>query len=170
MLGFSGGKDSTLVLKIGIDILGRDNIIAVTAKSPIRRREELERAEKIASLLQARHTFVQTQEYSHPEFATSMRQCIVCKEILFRHLKDIADQYDFLNVVDGTNYDDWLEEREVFKIQEKFNIKRPLVEARITSKEIRSLLKTYNLPNWNHPHYSCSKDEMDITEFIFSNV
>ncbi len=99
-----------------------------------------------------------------------MQQCIICKEILFRHLKDIADRYDFRHVVDGTNYDDWLEEREVFKIQDKFNIKRPLVEARIASEEVRSLLKTYKLPNWNQPPYSCSKGEMYITELISLTV
>lgn len=168
ILAFSGGKDSTLVLKVGIDVLGRDNIIAVTARSPIRKREELERAEEIARLLQARHMFVYTKEHEHPEFAIveQQRQCMVCKEILFHHLKGVADQSGFPNLVDGTNYDDWQEERPVFKIREKFDVRGPLVEARITSKEVSSILKAYNLPNWSQPHYSCSKDEIDLSELI----
>jgi len=163
VLAYSGGKDSTLLLYTAMEVLGPEHIVAVTAVSPIRRDEEKKLASELSSRLGTRHEVVLTMEYMNQEFINNPeKRCFICKTELFDHLKRLADQVGFKNLVDGTNLDDSKEARPVFEIARKYGIKWPLAEAEIGTYGVKLLLEVVGLKDFVRPHYSCSAWEIDL--------
>lgn len=162
-LAFSGGKDSSLLLKVCIDALGRDGILAVTAVSPIRRPGELRTARDLARSLKARHALVYTREYKNPEFvANAERRCFICKEELFGEMKLLAEEGGYAHLVDGTNLDDVEERRPTFAVARKYGVRWPLVDAEIGASDVEALLRKSGLGGLVRPHYSCSAWDIDL--------
>jgi uncharacterized protein len=163
VLAFSGGKDSTLLLHVGVEVLGPERILAVTAVSPIRRKEEITLASELSQRLGVHHKVIHTREYMNPEFINDPdRRCLICKAELFGHMKRLAEEAGFKNLVDGTNLDDSRETRPTFEVARKYGIKWPLVEAAINTSDVMSLLEQMGLVDFIRPHYSCSAWEMDL--------
>lgn len=162
-LAFSGGKDSSLLLKICIDVLGRDSVLAVTAVSPIRRPEELQTARDLARSLNARHALVHMREYKNPEFIESAnRRCFICKEELFGEMERLAEEGGYAHLVDGTNLDDAEERRPTFAVARKYGVRWPLVDADIGASDVEALLRRLGLGGLVRPHYSCSAWDIDL--------
>src|SRR5512136_2199941 len=106
VVAFSGGVDSTLLLKMCRDVLG-DRVLAVTADSPIHPAQEMDSAVRTAESLRVKHLVVRTTELRNPRFAAnSPDRCYHCKKALFQALKEIAADNGALNVVEGSNVDD----------------------------------------------------------------
>lgn len=163
VLAFSGGKDSTLLLHAGVEVLGPEHVLAVTAVSPIRREEEKKLASELGMRLGIRHELVYTKEYINTEFIHNPeRRCFICKTELFENLKRYADEVSFPNLVDGTNFDDSKENRSVFQIARRYGIKWPLAEAEIGTPGVKLLLEYVGLKNFVRPHYSCSAWGIDL--------
>ncbi|MDD1652592.1 MAG: 7-cyano-7-deazaguanine synthase, partial [Methanomicrobiales archaeon] len=90
VVAFSGGVDSTLLLKMCCDVLG-DRVLAVTADSPIHPAQEMDSAVKTAESLRVKHLVVRTAELRNPRFAAnSPDRCYHCKKALFQALREIA--------------------------------------------------------------------------------
>src|SRR3990167_5415606 len=84
VVAFSGGVDSTLLAKISREVLGRENVLAVTADSPSLAREDLAEACRLARVLDLEHCVVRTQEASDPAYRLNAEgRCYVCKTTLF---------------------------------------------------------------------------------------
>jgi len=163
VLAYSGGKDSTLLLHAGVEVLGTEHVLAVTAVSPIRRNEEKRLASELGRRLGIRHEIVHTREYTNPEFVYNPeKRCFICKAELFESLRSFANEVSFKNLVDGTNFDDSRETRPVFEISRKYGIKWPLVEAEIGTQGVTFLLEHIGLKDFVRPHYSCSAWEIDL--------
>jgi len=163
VLAYSGGKDSTLLLYTAMEVLGPEHVVAVTAVSPIRRDEEKELASELGRRLGARHEVVLTREYLNQEFINNPdKRCFICKAELFGHLKRLADQVGFKNLVDGTNFDDSRENRPVFEVARRYGIKWPLAEAQIGTYGVKLLLEVVGLNDFVRPHYSCSAWDIDL--------
>ena len=163
VLAYSGGKDSTLLLHAGVEVLGAERVLAVTAVSPIRRDEERKLASELGMGFGIRHEVVHTKEYINTEFIYNpARRCFICKTELFENLKRFADEVNFKNLVDGTNFDDSKENRAVFEISRKYGIKWPLAEAEIGTPGVKLLLEYVGLKDFVRPHYSCSAWEIDL--------
>ena len=163
VLAYSGGKDSTLLLYTAMEVLGPEHVVAVTAVSPIRRDEEKELASELGRRLGARHEVVLTREYLNQEFINDPdKRCFICKAELFGHLKRLADQVGFKNLVDGTNLDDSRENRPVFEVARRYGIKWPLAEAQIGTYGVKLLLEVVGLNDFVRPHYSCSAWDIDL--------
>jgi len=163
VLAYSGGKDSTLLLYTAMEVLGPEHVVAVTAVSPIRRDEEKELASELGRRLGARHEVVLTREYLNQEFINDPdKRCFICKAELFDHLKRLADQVGFKNLVDGTNLDDSRENRPVFEVARRYGIKWPLAEAQIGTYGVKLLLEVVGLNDFVRPHYSCSAWDIDL--------
>jgi pyridinium-3,5-biscarboxylic acid mononucleotide sulfurtransferase len=155
LVAFSGGVDSTLLLKVCKDILG-DNVLAVTAISETTARHEREDAVRLARKLGAAHLQVESHEMELPEFiANPSHKCYVCKKSRFGELVALARQKGFPWVADGTNADDHRDFRPGARATRELNVRSPLMEAELTKSEIRRLSKQLGLPTWDKPSAAC---------------
>ena len=155
LIAFSGGVDSTFLLKVAHDVLG-NRVVAATASSETYPASELEAAKKIARKLGVKHLVIQTDELSKQNFAkNSPQRCYFCKRELFSRLNKIAKEQDLNQVADASNYDDLADFRPGMQAGQELGIRSPLKEACLTKAEIRSLSHKMNLPTWNKPSLAC---------------
>jgi len=155
LIAYSGGVDSTLVLRVAKDVLG-DRVLAVTAKSSVYPAEEIEQAKALAQNLGVRHEIIETQELSNPKFVNNPKdRCYWCKRELFAELVDIARKNNLKYVLDGTNFDDLDDFRPGMKAANEYRVRSPLKEATLTKEDIRSLSKHLGLPTWDKPSFAC---------------
>ena len=155
IVAYSGGTDSTLVLKIAHDVLG-DHAIAMTAVSASLAATDRIEAQEIASLIGARHILVDTDETSNPEYlANTSNRCFFCKTDTYDKLAAYAQAHGFHTIVDGTNADDAHDYRPGRKAAHQHNVRSPLLEAGLTKAEIRELSRELGLPNWDKPAAAC---------------
>jgi len=155
LIAYSGGVDSTFLLKIASSVLG-DRVIAVTASSETYPSRELEEAKKNASMLGVKHIIINTNELDDENFASNPpERCYYCKRELFSKLLVFAKRYGLNYVIDGSNYDDIRDFRPGMRAASELGIRSPLKEAMFTKEEIRTLSKEMNLPTWDKPPYPC---------------
>lgn len=155
VVAFSGGVDSTLLLKIAHDCLGTQ-AIGVTAVSPSLPEQEKAAAKDLARQIGARHQFIDSHEMDDPNYlANTPSRCYFCKSEVSDQLIHYAQQIGFKVVIDGTNADDAGDHRPGRKASQEKGLRSPLMEANLTKTEIRSLAKRYGLPNWDKPASAC---------------
>lgn len=155
LVAFSGGVDSSFLLKVAADVLG-DDVLAVIASSETYTEKERDEAVKLAEKLNVRHQVIQTQELSNPDFANNPpERCYFCKTELFSKLRDIAESEDIPYVLDGSNYEDISDFRPGTKAAEEWSIRSPLKEVGLIKSEIRQLSKSFDLPTWDKPALAC---------------
>lgn len=167
VIAFSGGVDSTFLLKVAIDTLGYDNVLAVTADSETYPFEELEEAKRIADLLKARHEIIETSELNIPGYSENTpNRCYFCKKSLFEHLIPIMEKHRYKNVVFGLIADDLSEHRPGTQAAKEYNVRGPLQEANLFKSEIRELSQEMGLPTWDKPSFACLSSRIAYGEQI----
>ncbi|CUS86994.1 uncharacterized protein JGI3_01346 [Candidatus Kryptobacter tengchongensis] len=155
VIGFSGGVDSTLLVKVAYDVL-KDKAIAVIGKSDTYPENELNEAVRLAEMIGIRYVIVNTEETDNLKFSENPPdRCYYCKTELFSKLKQIAIEEGIEWIADGTNVDDLGDFRPGLKAIKENNVRSPLLEAGLTKKEIRELSKTLGLPTWDKPSFAC---------------
>jgi pyridinium-3,5-biscarboxylic acid mononucleotide sulfurtransferase len=155
-VAFSGGVDSTFLLSVAREVLGRDRILAVTAESEIHSAAETGDARKLARRIGVRHLTVESGDMRDPSFlANPPDRCYRCKKRVFRALKAVAAERGIGTVVDGTNADDASDYRPGRRALRELGIVSPLQEAGLTKREIRKLSRERGLPTWNRPALAC---------------
>jgi len=155
LVAFSGGVDSTFLLKVAHMVLG-ERAIALTASSPTAPPGELEAAEELARLVGCRHIVISSHELDNPSFTQNpVNRCYFCKDELYRVSRLQADSLEISTVVDGTNLDDLKDHRPGLKAAKEWRIRHPLVEAGMAKEEIRRYSRELNLPSWNKPAIAC---------------
>ncbi len=155
VVAYSGGVDSTLLLKVASDVLG-DRVMAVTASSETYTSGELEEARENAKMLGVKHIVINTNELDDENFASNPpERCYYCKKELLSKLRGLAKQYELNYVADGSNYDDISDFRPGMKAVSEFGVRSPLKEAMLTKEEIRTLSQETNLPTWDKPPQPC---------------
>ena len=156
VVAYSGGVDSTFLLKVAVDTLGKDNVLAVTARSETYPFSEFRDTKRIAKKVGARHVVIQTDELKIKNFRSNpVNRCYYCKKELFKKLNGIKKEYGLKHVVDGTNYDDLKDIRHGRKAAKELGVKSPLLDAAITKADIRKFSKVLKLPTWNKPSFAC---------------
>jgi len=155
VVAYSGGVDSTLILRLCRDALG-DRVLAVTAHSPTYPADELAPAMAAAKSLSVRHMVIETAELDNPRFAENPPdRCYHCKLEMFGRLRDIAGAQGLRNVVDGSNCDDLNDLRPGSRAAGELGVRHPLREAGVTKQEIRVLSRELGLGNWSKPSLAC---------------
>ncbi len=155
LVAYSGGLDSTLLLKAAKDAL-KDKVLAVTASSETYPAGELAFARGVARRLKARHKTIKTSELKDSRFRSNPEnRCYFCKKELFAKLKRLALRYKLNFVIDGSNFDDTLDYRPGAKAKEEFGVISPLEEAGLTKGEIRDLSKKFRLATSLKPAMPC---------------
>ncbi len=166
LVAFSGGVDSTLLLKVAHDTLG-DRAVAATADSETYPREELEQARELAALIGCRHIVVRTNELQNEDYAANAPdRCYHCKKTLFTELEPLAAQLGLRAIVYGAMADDLGTHRPGHRAAVEFQVRSPLIEVGLGKAEIRALARQLGLPNWNKPSYACLSSRIAYGERI----
>lgn len=155
LIAFSGGVDSTMLLKVAADVLG-DNASALTATSPTYLESELEEAKTLAAGLGVRHFIIDSNELLIPGFAENPEnRCYYCKQELFTLCLEKAREHGLAYVCDGTNSDDGADFRPGTTAARELGVRSPLAEAGLTKRDIRLLSRALDLPTWQKPNLAC---------------
>lgn len=154
-IGYSGGVDSTLLVKVAVDILG-DKAVAMIGRSETYPTREFEEAVKIAESIGARYVIVKTEETDVLKFRVNpVNRCYFCKTELFGKLDQIADREGLRWIADGTITDDVGDFRPGMKAKSEKNVRSPLLEAGLSKAEVRELSRHLGLPTWDKPAFAC---------------
>ncbi|MBI4949937.1 MAG: ATP-dependent sacrificial sulfur transferase LarE [Deltaproteobacteria bacterium] len=155
LVAFSGGVDSTFLLKVASDAL-KDRCAAITATSPTYPEREFKEAVRLADSMKVRHIIVESNELLIPNFADNTeKRCYYCKSELFKISVDNARSLGFNHVADGSNADDLLDFRPGKTAANELGVRSPLQEAGLTKDEIRILSREMNLPTWDKQSFAC---------------
>ncbi|HIW35178.1 MAG TPA: ATP-dependent sacrificial sulfur transferase LarE [Candidatus Paenibacillus intestinavium] len=167
VVAFSGGVDSTFLLKAAIDTLGTDHVIAVTADSETYPSSELEEARELASLIGATHIVIETSELAIPGYSENNKnRCYFCKSSLFDHILPILEEKNYKNIIYGVIADDQNEHRPGMQAAKERGVRGPLLEADLYKTEIRELSQSVNLPTWSKPSFACLSSRIAYGEQI----
>ncbi len=155
-VAYSGGVDSTLVLKAALDTLGRENVTALLAVSPSLPQSELEDAVALAQNLGARLERLPTTETDDPQYqANAPNRCYFCKDHVYRALRQFASPNGIPHVLDGMNADDTLDLRPGRAAARELQILSPLYELGFTKQNVRKAAQALGLSNWDKPAAAC---------------
>ncbi|PYS21220.1 MAG: ATP-dependent sacrificial sulfur transferase LarE, partial [Acidobacteria bacterium] len=155
VVAFSGGVDSTLVLKVAYDLLG-ERAIGVTALSESLPTGELEEAQQLANKIGARHIVLRTFETQDENYlANAANRCYFCKTEMYARIKTFAHAQRIAAVLDGLNLDDLEDRRPGRAAAIEHGVISPLVEAKLNKQEVRELSREMGLPTWNKPALAC---------------
>ena len=156
LVAFSGGVDSTLLAKIARDVLGRGNVLAVTADSASFARDDLQAARRLAQELDLEHLVIATEELSNAAYReNTAARCFWCKQELFVELEELARSRNIPMVLYGAIGDDVIAERPGQRAAAERGVRAPLQEAGIEKWEVRELALSLGLSNWNRPQNAC---------------
>lgn len=155
LVAYSGGIDSTVVLKVAYDQL-RDRTVGITAISPTFPAVELDAAARVAKEIGARHELIETDQLKIPAFTENdANRCFHCKTDLYQLLSTVRKRHAAAVIVDGTNLDDLGDDRPGIRAAREWGVRSPLLEARLTKAEVRALAKDLGLSNWDKPAAAC---------------
>lgn len=156
VVGFSGGVDSSFLLKVARETLGKNNVLAVIGISETYPERELAEAMRLAEEIDVDYRTTRTEETDVLKFAENPPdRCYYCKSELYSKLQTIQHQIGFAAVADGTNADDTSEFRPGLRALSEQEIASPLALAGLTKNEIRELSRRYGLSTAEKPSFAC---------------
>ncbi len=154
-VAFSGGVDSTFLLKVASQVLG-ENVIAVTARSSTYPEREYKEACQYAQDFGVKHVVIESEELEIEGFAENpVNRCYFCKNELFTKVKEVGLQYGISHVLDGCNKDDLGDFRPGMQAAREIGVHSPLKEVGMTKEDIRILSKELGLPTWDKQAFAC---------------
>lgn len=155
LVAFSGGVDSTLVLKVAVDALG-DRAVALTAVSAALSPEELAESRALAQSIGARHVEVVSKELDDPRYAANpSNRCYFCKSELYSITTQRCAELGLAVVMDGFNADDTKDHRPGHQAAKEHRVYSPLAEAGLSKAEVRAWSAQLGLKTWDKPQMAC---------------
>lgn len=156
VVAYSGGVDSTLLLKVCVDVLGPDNVLAFIGSSPVHPERETLEAVNFAQQMGVRHVVVKTDEMKNRDFTDNHRdRCYICKAGLLDQVWEVAKRGGYQHVVEGSNLDDEDDFRPGSRAVAEKGVLSPLRMAGLTKDDIRELSRMLNLTTHDKPSLAC---------------
>jgi uncharacterized protein len=156
VIAYSGGVDSTFLLKSALDCLGAPKVLACIAAGPALPQTQYNHAIKMAKDMGVEVQTVQPNELIDPNYtANKADRCFHCKSHLFALLADLAKKRNFKHIICGHNFDDKDDFRPGLRAAKAFRVRSPLAEAHLTKEDIRKLSRKLNLPTADIPASPC---------------
>jgi len=166
LIAYSGGVDSTLLLKVAADVLGK-KLTAVTVHSEVTPPHDYEEAVIFAESLGVNYIVIKTDELQDTDFVSNPPdRCYHCKSMLFKRLSEIAREKKIKWLLDGSNFDDITDYRPGSRAAKEFGVISPLKEAGLTKDEIRALSKEMSLPTWDKAASPCLASRVPYGQVI----
>ena len=154
-VAFSGGVDSTFLLKAAKEFLG-EKILAVTVVSDLVPAREIEWTKNFCAEENIRQIIFDFDEFKVEGFSKNPKdRCYLCKREIFSAIKKIAAENKIFFVAEGSNMDDLGDYRPGLRAIKELDIKSPLQVAELRKDEIRTLSKKFSLPTWDKPSFAC---------------
>ncbi len=155
LVAFSGGVDSSFLLKVARDELG-ENVLAVIATSETYPEKEIQDAVLLAESMNVDYRVIQSCEMENPDFvANPPDRCYHCKRELFSRMQAVADKEGIPHVLDGANFEDTGDYRPGSRAAEELKVRSPLKEIGFVKDEIRELSRHLGLTTWDKPAMAC---------------
>lgn len=155
LVAFSGGTDSTLVLRVAADVLG-PRCTALTTRSSSTPAHDRVAAEDGARTIGTTHLWIDTEELADPRYAANpVNRCFFCKTNLFDICERERRRLGLAVVVDGANVDDLADHRPGLEAAARHGVRHPLVEAGLTKAQVRGVSRLLGLPTWDRPASPC---------------
>lgn len=165
-VAFSGGVDSTFLLKVAHDVLG-SKVVAVTARSCSFPQRELNEAVEFCSTYGIEHVICDSEELDIDGFSQNpLNRCYLCKSELFTKIWIVAAEKGLKNVAEGSNTDDNGDYRPGLQAVAEQNVKSPLRQVELSKDEIRELSNIMGLPTWNKQSFACLSSRFPYGEMI----
>ncbi len=156
VVAFSGGVDSTFLLKVACDCLGPQNVVALTATSPTYPEYEYQQACELAEEMGVEQIVIESNELEIPGFADNPpRRCYHCKHELFSLCLEQAEERGIATVLDGSNLDDVGDYRPGRDAVKELQVRSPLLEAGLGKADIRELSRKLGLRTWDKQAFAC---------------
>jgi uncharacterized protein len=167
VVAYSGGVDSTLLLRAAKESLGEAHVVAVTALSPLYPDRELAGAKRMAQEMGVKHILIESNELEIDGFSKNpSNRCYFCKKELFEEMQNLARKEAISFVVEGSTLDDEKDHRPGRRAIQELGIRSPLQEARFTKEDVRELSRTLGLPTWDKPSFACLASRFPYGEEI----
>lgn len=156
VVGYSGGVDSVFLARVAVDVLGAENVLAVTGKSDSIASWMEDTAREVAERFGIPWLELETREMDDPRYAANpSNRCYFCKSELWTRLDGVARGRGFGAVLDGSNADDVGDHRPGAVAAAENAVRSPLLEAGLTKAEIRAWSRELGLPTWDQPAAPC---------------
>lgn len=175
VVAFSGGVDSTTLLRAATEVLGAKNVLAATSTSASVPEREVEETKTLAAQIGVRHLLIKTEELSDPQYARNdANRCYFCKHTLFSDLVAIARREGFSCAIYGAILDDLGDFRPGMRAARELGIRGPLAEAQFAKGDVRALAQHFDLQVWSKPASACLSSRVahgiEITTRVLSQV
>lgn len=155
-VAFSAGVDSTLILKVALDVLGPANVLAVTGRSDSLARGEFEQAVQLARDVGADHVVLDTDEFTNPNYTSNpSNRCYFCKTTLYDHMARLIAGRGIAHIVNGINADDLGDYRPGIQAAREYSVRCPAAEAGLTKADVRELSRQLGLATFDKPASPC---------------
>jgi pyridinium-3,5-biscarboxylic acid mononucleotide sulfurtransferase len=165
-IAFSGGVDSSFLVKVAYDVLGT-NMVAVTAKTSTLSKDEYEDAVKIAKKIGCEHVIIKYEEMDDENFRKNpSNRCYFCKSMLFNKMINYCKSKGFEIILEGTNKDDMSGHRPGLVAAKEKGVRSPMVDVGLEKEEIRSLSKKLGLETYDKPEMACLSSRIPTDQII----
>ncbi len=161
IVAYSGGVDSVCLLKVAVDSLGGENVLACIGVSESLAQSEYKKALDLTEQIGAKIEVVHPKEMKNPDYQKNpANRCFHCKSELYALLQELAQRQGYDVVLCGTNVDDLGDFRPGLQAAKKFKVASPLEEVGLSKDDIRAVSKFLQLPTWNQPAQPCLASRM----------
>jgi uncharacterized protein len=155
LVAFSGGVDSTFLLRVAHEVLA-DRCTALTTVSPTTPADDLQEAKALAAAMGVTHIVLDTNELDIPGYADNpTNRCYFCKDNLFTICATEAARRGIAVVLDGANLDDLGDHRPGLLAAAEQGVRHLLVEAELSKADIRAASRQLGLLTWDRPASPC---------------
>ncbi len=165
-VAFSGGVDSSFLLKVAGDLLGK-NAVAVNVNSPLVARTERDLMQNFCTKYEIPLIQIEFDALSFPQIKeNSANRCYFCKQAIFSQIMASAKENGIENVADGSNSDDESDFRPGMKALTELGVLSPLKECGFSKAEIRALSQKMKLETWQMPSAACLASRIEYGQEI----